>query len=85
MRSYGPAFADGYWTMIMLVLAGAVSAVLTPVASAITASGRMWAGFQSTPGGPQPCLIGGWYLVQWGPRDWPPRACLQPSSISSSS
>jgi O-antigen/teichoic acid export membrane protein len=66
MRSYGPAFADGYWTMIMLVLAGAVSAVLTPVASAITASGRMWAGFLINTGWAATMLIGGWYLVQWG-------------------
>ena len=50
----------------MLVLAGAVSAALTPVASAITASGRMWAGFLINTGWPQTMPIGGWYLSSGG-------------------
>ena len=66
MRGYGPAFAGGHWTMVMLVLAGAVSAVLTPVASAITASGRMWAGFLINTGWVAAMLVGGWCLVRWG-------------------
>ncbi|MDD4175125.1 MAG: hypothetical protein PHN34_12870, partial [Kiritimatiellae bacterium] len=48
------------------VLAGAVSAVLTPVASAITASGRMWAGFLINTGWVAAMLVGGWCLVRWG-------------------
>lgn len=66
MRGYGASFAKGYWVMVMLVLAGAISAVLTPVASYITASGMMWAGFFINFGWVMAMLFGAWFLVRWG-------------------
>lgn len=66
MRGYGETFADGHWTMVMLVVTGALSAILTPVANYITASGMMWVGFFLNVGWVIAMLVGAWFLVRWG-------------------
>jgi O-antigen/teichoic acid export membrane protein len=45
MRSYGPGFADGWPTLVIVVFTAGLLAVQTPVGQIIAASGRMWIGF----------------------------------------
>ena len=66
MRGYGVSFASGYWVMIMLVATGAMTAILTPVANYIMASGMMWTGFFINTGWVIAMLIGAWFFVRWG-------------------
>lgn len=66
MRGYGSDFAGSYWVMVMLVVTGTFTALLTPVANMITASGRMWSGFLLNTGWVIAMLTGGWLLVKWG-------------------
>lgn len=44
MRSYGPAFGPEWPTLIMVLLAAGISALLSPVGHVIAASSRMWLG-----------------------------------------
>lgn len=66
MRGYGPSFVSGTWVMIMLVATGAMSAIITPIASFVMAAGMVWLALFFNIGMMLTTLLGGWYLVRWG-------------------
>jgi O-antigen/teichoic acid export membrane protein len=66
MRCYGPAFSHGALTMCLLVATGFLMSLMTPVASYLSASGLMWAGFVINLGWVVSMVFGAWFLVRWG-------------------
>jgi len=66
MRGYGPSFGDGTWVMVILVVTGAISAIMTPIANYVMAAGMIWISLVFNIGMMVTTLLGGWYLVRWG-------------------
>lgn len=66
MRGYGKAFAQGYLTLILIVLAVVPQAITVPCWYAIMASGRMWVCFVMNCGWSALLLAGTWYWAGHG-------------------
>ena len=66
MRMYGPGYRDAWSTLIVVVWAAAVMAILNPVGDVIAASGRMWLGLWMNVGWASIYIIATLLLVRWG-------------------
>lgn len=66
MSGYGADFSDGYWTMIFLVMTGAMTAIMTPIGNFVSASGMMWTGLMFNMGWVLSMLVGSYFLARWG-------------------
>ena len=66
MRIYGPGYRDAWPTLIAVVWAAAVMAILNPVGDVIVASGRMWLGLLMNLGWAMIYVIATLSLAHWG-------------------
>jgi len=66
MRGYGHTFISGYWTMVLLLVTGAIAAVQNPLTQFVIAGGLMWAAFAFNVGWVVVLLISSWVMVKMG-------------------
>lgn len=66
LAAYGPAFADGWSTLSVVIVTAVLMSVQAPVGSAIAAAGRMWAGAAMNGGWAVVMLAGAWLLRSKG-------------------
>lgn len=66
MRGYGTAFAGSHWTMALLLAAGVLSAIQSPLTQFVTATGLMWQGLVLHVAWIAILLPCSWYMVRWG-------------------
>jgi O-antigen/teichoic acid export membrane protein len=66
MRGYGASFAHGAQVMMLLVVAGTVSALMTPVANYVMASGLVWRALLYNVAFSALTVASSWLLVRWG-------------------
>lgn len=65
MRSYGGAFASGYWVLCVSCLSGALLAIMTPAGHLIEAAGKMWMSFFLNIAWGAVLMLLSVYLVRW--------------------
>jgi O-antigen/teichoic acid export membrane protein len=66
MSGYGETFAQGYWTMVFLVLTGMLSAIMIPIGNFVMASGLVWKSLFFNIGWIIAMLVASWCLVHLG-------------------
>lgn len=66
MTLYGDAFAEGWSTLVIVLLTAGLLAVQTPVGQIIAASSRMWMGFAMNAAWALTFLVGTLLLVDFG-------------------
>ncbi len=66
MKGYGSSFADGYWTLVILLFTGAISAFEMPLRQFAIAIEQVWLGFSLNLIWMTIILSGSWFLVKYG-------------------